>query len=73
MAFLAVDADFTECIFKYKPYRQQEDLMWVAAVEDIQEVFIELPQGTIKKLTGRTLTWDDEPVELEEETTEGGQ
>lgn len=25
---------------------------------------IELPQGTINKLIGRNLTWNDEPVEL---------
>ena len=27
----------------------------------------QLPQGSIKKLIGRELTWDDEPVELKEE------
>ena len=26
-----------------------------------------LPKGSIKKLIGRELTWDDEPVELKEE------
>lgn len=25
---------------------------------------IELPKGSIKKLIGRELTWNDEPVEL---------
>ena len=25
---------------------------------------VELPKGTIKKLIGRELTWDDEPIEL---------
>lgn len=28
---------------------------------------IELPKGSTKKLIGRELTWDDEPVELKEE------
>ena len=28
---------------------------------------IELPQGTIKKLIGRELTWNDEPVKLKED------
>lgn len=25
---------------------------------------IELPKGTIKVLTGKELTWDDEPIEI---------
>lgn len=28
------------------------------------DVCIELPKGTIKKILGRELTWEDEPVEL---------
>lgn len=28
---------------------------------------VELPRGTIKKLIGRKLKWEDEPVELKEE------
>lgn len=28
---------------------------------------IPLPQGSIKKLIGRELSWSDEPVELKEE------
>lgn len=27
---------------------------------------IEIPQGSIKKLIGRELSWNDEPVELKE-------
>ncbi|MEG1008260.1 MAG: fructan hydrolase [Clostridia bacterium] len=26
--------------------------------------YIELPKGTIKKLTGKELTWEDEPLEI---------
>ena len=29
--------------------------------------FVKLPKCSIKKLTGRELTWDDSPVELKEE------
>lgn len=32
--------------------------------------YVELPKGTIKKLIGRELSWDDEPVELKEERYE---
>lgn len=28
---------------------------------------VELPKGSIKKLIGRELSWEDEPVELKEE------
>lgn len=29
---------------------------------------IELPKGSVYKLLGKELTWDDEPVELQTET-----
>ena len=32
--------------------------------EGFRDISIELPNGTIKKLIGRELTWEDEPVEL---------
>lgn len=32
---------------------------------------IELPKGTVYKLLGKELTWDDEPVELQTETEKG--
>lgn len=35
--------------------------------EDRLSDTIELPKGSIKKLIGRELSWDDEPVELKEE------
>ena len=31
---------------------------------------VSLPKGSIKKLIGRYLTWQDEPVELKEEQLE---
>ena len=41
--------------------------------EYLEEVYnipieIELPKGTVYKLLGKELTWDDEPVELQTET-----
>lgn len=32
--------------------------------EGFENIAIELPKGSIKKLIGRELTWDDEPVGL---------
>lgn len=66
MAWLAVDKDGTECICSTEPYPDWEDLKWY--VENLSESnAIELPKGSIKKLIGRELTWDDDPVELKEE------
>ena len=32
--------------------------------EGVEDVSIKLPAGTIEKLIGRKLTWEDEPVEI---------
>lgn len=49
----------------YKHNGQYEDI-W-----DFEDNFripkIKLPKGSIKKLIGKELTWEDEPVELKEE------
>ena len=67
MAWVAVDKDGTENIYYLKPERKKE--YWGA--EENQPLcyrdMIELPQGTIKKIIGRDLSWSDEPVELKEE------
>ena len=75
MAWVAVDAHSGEYIFQNKPKR--DDNWWV---DPIYESFdglgeleyhyysdIKLPKGSIKKLIGRDLTWQDDPVELKEE------
>lgn len=60
MAWVVVDGrDNTEWIYKYKPAREQESGYWWDSDD-----CIELPQGSIKKLIGRDLTWDDDPVEI---------
>ena len=63
MAYVAVDEDGLECIFTYKPIRDEDvDSAWQADIGD----YFELPKGSIAKLIGRELTWSDEPVELVE-------
>lgn len=32
--------------------------------EGCEDIAIELPRGTIRNLTGRELTWNDEPIKL---------
>lgn len=57
MAYLACDKDGTEMIFDIHPYRREDD--WCSAGD-----YVYLPHGSIAKLIGRELTWEDEPVEL---------
>lgn len=72
MAWVAVDMSGAECIFDNKPERnnnQWDDIVYSVYGEinyDI-DIGIVLPKGTIKKLIGRDLSWEDEPVELMEE------
>lgn len=62
MAWVAVDKNGTECLFSQEPSRGLEYCKWRITVHG---VFVELPQGTIKKLIGRELNWSDESVKLE--------
>ena len=65
MAYLCVDKDGTELIFKEKPYRDNYGSFWSYCYYVPRDNFaIELPHGSIAKLIGRELTWEDEPVEL---------
>ena len=65
MAWVAVDKDGTECVYSGVPSRNNRIGYWETYTQDVVELsYIQLPQGTIKKLIGRELTWDDEPVEL---------
>lgn len=61
MAWVACDKNGEEFIYQEKPYRWEN--YWY--LDDYSSV--EIPKSTIKKLIGRELSWDDEPVELKEE------
>lgn len=63
MAYLAVDKNGLEWVFKNKPEREETSMEWVTT-ESHHFQFVNLPQGTIAKIIGRPLTWDDEPVEI---------
>lgn len=56
MAWLAVDKNGDEYIYSERP--QREDGYF------IEEDNIFLPKGSIEKLIGKQLTWEDEPFEL---------
>ena len=60
MAWIAVDEDGDEFIYRSEPYRSQN--YWHMC----DNYFVELPKGSVEKLLGRKLYWKDEPVELKE-------
>jgi hypothetical protein len=60
MAWLAVDVYLGyEAIYQIEPDRTMGGFI---ANSDV----VYLPKGTIKRLIGRELTWEDEPVEFTE-------
>jgi hypothetical protein len=54
--WLAVDEDGDEYVYEQAPRRRE--WVWFSEGE-----WCCVPKGTIKKLIGRDLTWQDEPVE----------
>ena len=58
MAWVATNANGLEFLFREKPYR--------SGYSGIGGCIL-IPHGSIKKLIGRELSWEDEPVELKEE------
>jgi hypothetical protein len=73
MSWLAVDKGGCEHIFAEKPCRNESNTLWICSVVYLygqrcaNTGCCYLPKGSIKKLIGRELSWDDEPVELKEE------
>ena len=68
MAWVAVDKDGSEFIFHDKPVRI--DICGFNVFDTrpgSKGYYVELPKGTIKKLIGRDLTWEDDAVELKNE------
>ena len=57
MAWIAVDENGAEYIYESKPHRDEDT--WFDHCD-----FVELPKGSIKKLIGRDLTWENHPIEL---------
>jgi hypothetical protein len=65
MAWLAVDKDGREFIHEECPGKDDDAGQYVDY--SYYGGYVLLPYGTIEKLIGRKLTWEDEPVELTEE------
>lgn len=62
MSFVATDKDGSEWIYKDVPLRENYK-RWFPS--DIDRDCFPLPKGSIRKLIGRELTWEDEPFLLE--------
>ena len=62
MAWLAIDKDGTEFIYDFKPVRPFNGNKWDIATDS--SWYINLPKGTIEKIIGKNLTWEDEPVKI---------
>lgn len=62
MAYFAVDWDGTEVVFSEEPRRGHDQ--WFVTGEEYY--VCPLPRGTIHKLTGLNLTWNDDPIQREE-------
>jgi hypothetical protein len=65
MAWLCVDEDGDEMIFDNKPKRDNSPTCggYWSRNEERDFCNVDLPKGTIKKLIGKNLTWEDEPYE----------
>ena len=66
MAWLAVNKDGREIIFESMPERCDGEY-WTVFPSILSDDVIDrvtLPQGSIEKLIGRELVWEDEPVEI---------
>lgn len=54
----------SEHICSTEPYRDIENLWCIENTSDSE--IVRLPKGSIEKLIGRKLTWNDMPVELKD-------
>ena len=64
-AYLAVEPNGNELIFSESPCRIDEHSTcgWFCSSNSSQYIYV--PHGTLKKITRKTITWEDEPIKLE--------
>lgn len=65
MCYLAVDKDGTEIISDFKPERFHDNNTWDIDANPNDDInLITLPKGSIKKLIGMIMTWENEPYKI---------
>ncbi len=63
ISYLVVDKQGQEIIFSEKPSRL-EDGTWIIKDSEWDDEFRILPTGTIEKMIGKTLSWDNDVYEM---------
>ena len=73
MAWIAVDSDGREYIFAEEPTRLSPIAIghghWVSRADAEKRDMMRVPDGSSKGLLGKQMTWEDEPADLKEETS----
>lgn len=64
-AYLVVEPNGNELIFSEPPCRIDEYSFSGWFSNNIYTQCVYIPQGTIKKITGKSITWKDDPIKLE--------
>ena len=62
MAWLVIDGNGDEFIFEVKPKRSSSGQIWQLKSCHSNYSVIYLKKGTIEKIVGHKMTWEDEPV-----------
>ena len=63
MVYFFVDEDGTEGCANEKPIRESGDWVGWEDSDGYESEIVILPKGTIEKVIGKVLTWEDEPYE----------
>lgn len=62
MAWLVVNGNGDEFIFEAKPKRNNTSQIWQLRSCHSNYSVIYLKKGTIEKIVGHKMTWEDEPI-----------
>ncbi len=60
MAYIAVEKNGNEYVYETKPLRNNSGI-WIKGVAKVR-----LPKGTIELLLHRKMTWEEDPINLED-------
>lgn len=64
MAWLCVNGNGKEIIFEVKPKRSSSGRYWELRGCYTNYSYINLKKGTIEKIVGRKITWNDDPIRI---------
>lgn len=64
MPYIAVDKDGECAIYEDKPERNGEDWEPIRFPSGYTSLWMYIPNSAMLRLTGKVMTWEDEPFEL---------